>query len=141
MQYPDLSPYVHEPRHARIPTVSVGWLDRGSDFATGNVHHHIPALLWQCCRRVVVVKRGRRNCPLCETRVAAEFQGETLILGGGEIRVFAAEIAYAAPDLIFHFVTAHHYSPPPAFIEALRQQPVAWSGEYASLLGTAVAME
>jgi hypothetical protein len=42
-------------------------------------------------------------------------------LGDGEIRVPAKdeEVTYVSPNLIYHYVVAHHYLPPDVFLEAL----------------------
>ncbi|WP_338285215.1 hypothetical protein [Luteolibacter sp. LG18] len=41
-------------------------------------------------------------------------------LGNGEIRVRGADgVIYGAPTLIYHYVVAHDYLPPAAFIEAV----------------------
>ena len=42
--------------------------------------------------------------------------------GNGEIRVSDGNVMYAAPTLIYHYVVAHAYLPPEAFIAAV----LAW---------------
>ncbi len=37
---------------------------------------------------------------------------------------------YAAPDLIYHYVVAHHYRPPDEFIQAVMETPLPGSQEY-----------
>jgi len=52
-------------------------------------------------------------------------------LGTSEIRIFGEnDIVYAAPDLIFHYVTAHHYKMPDEVIHALRHGPCPPESEY-----------
>jgi hypothetical protein len=47
-----------------------------------------------------------------------------LYLGSAEIRVFGPRgKIYAAPNLLFHYVTAHHYKPPNEFVQALALAP------------------
>ena len=47
-----------------------------------------------------------------------------LYLGSAEIRVFGPRgKIYAAPNLLFHYVTAHHYKPPVEFLQALALAP------------------
>jgi hypothetical protein len=55
----------------------------------------------------------------------SERNGEKLLLGSSEIRVFSRNgDIYAAPTLIYHYVNPHHYAPPGAFIQALNEGPV-----------------
>ena len=47
-----------------------------------------------------------------------------LYLGSAEIRVFGPRgKIYAAPNLLFHYVTAHHYKLPNEFVQALALAP------------------
>jgi hypothetical protein len=63
--------------------------------------------------------------------VRATRDGETMILGSAEIRVFGAgAIVYACPNLIFHYVTEHSYLPPRSFLDALAICPHPHSIEY-----------
>src|SRR5439155_5623857 len=58
-----------------------------------------------------------------------------LMLGGAEIRVFGERgRIYAAPNLIYHYVVAHHYKPPDEFLQALRQGRCPPEPEYLDLL-------
>jgi hypothetical protein len=53
------------------------------------------------------------------------------MLGAAEIRVFAKDgVAYAAPTLVYHYVSVHHYKPPDEFVRALREGPLPSSPEY-----------
>jgi hypothetical protein len=108
--------------------------------------------------------RGVHACDLCDTPQSpyAERNGEKLLLGCAEIRVFSAESSatsleraleraesgglillrrspvpfniYAAPTLIYHYVEAHHYCPPEDFLRALREGPQPPSPDYFDLL-------
>jgi hypothetical protein len=41
-------------------------------------------------------------------------------MGNGEIRVLGADgVTFVAPVLILHYVTEHHYLPPPQFVDAV----------------------
>jgi hypothetical protein len=58
-------------------------------------------------------------------------KGEELLLGSAEIRVFGeAGLIYAAPDLIYHYVLVHHYSPPEVFVRAMKEGPKATDSDY-----------
>lgn len=54
---------------------------------------------------------------------------EESILGSAEIRVgLPGGRWYAAPNLVYHYVTAHNYRPPDEFIEAVLHGDVATDG-------------
>lgn len=55
---------------------------------------------------------GVHECDLCPADEAPEGNGEVRIPGG-------RGIAYVAPFLITHYVTAHGYRPPQAFMDAV----------------------
>ena len=62
----------------------------------------------------------------CVTR-----NGEKLVLGSAEIGVFGeAGLIYAAPNLIFHYVLVHHYSPPESFVRAMKAAPNPINSDY-----------
>jgi hypothetical protein len=45
-------------------------------------------------------------------------------LGSAEIRVFGKRgKIYAAPNMLYHYVTAHQYKPPDEFLHALKESP------------------
>jgi tetratricopeptide (TPR) repeat protein len=79
------------------------------------------------CTISAAQSRGRHACDLCtpSTFASGERNGISLSLGSSEIRVFspAGTIIYAAPTLIFHYVSIHHYQPPEDFLQALREGP------------------
>jgi len=127
--YTDLSEYgyhrVGMARGGRSPSLNVGWLAAGQDFAEAEPSEALIDRLWQFCKVAVTLMRGIHQCDLCSADAHhAEHKGELLLLGMSEIRVFAAggEI-YAAPSLIFHYVKAHRYLPPAGFLAALYNGP------------------
>src|SRR5690349_1012609 len=98
--YPDLSDYAYLASAIRHPaTRNVGWLARDPPFATAAPSDALLEALWRYCKISVAQTRGVHDCELCRARsYRAERDGDTLLLGTSEIRVFAAtgEI-YAAP--------------------------------------------
>jgi hypothetical protein len=63
---------------------------------------------------------------------------ERVELGWAEIRVFGDDgKVYAAPNMIYHYVTAHHYKPPDAFVRALRSCPCPPSDQYLARMAMA----
>ena len=61
------------------------------------------------------------------------------MLGSAEVRVFAPNgaSAFAAPNLIYHYVSVHQYAPPEAFIEALKAGPQPNTRDYEQMLNVA----
>ncbi len=57
--------------------------------------------------------------------------GDRIELGSAEIRVFGDRgKIYAAPNMIYHYVTSHHYKPPSEFVQALKNGPSPPHPEY-----------
>jgi hypothetical protein len=101
--------------------------------------------VWQYCKFPVAQMRGRHECEFCWSQLPqpsdkasllaalrdhdnrvwrSERNGETLFLGSAEIRVFGSdELIYAAPTLIYHYISIHHYKPPEEFLRALKESP------------------
>lgn len=100
----------HRPAYTRL---NVGWLEVGRPYAKGVV----PAVFvekLEAVRRVqwMNVCLGVQACDLCT--------GEEVAEGNGELRIPGEPgVAYAAPFLVAHHVTAHGYRPPRAFVDAV----------------------
>ena len=61
-------------------------------------------------------------CDFCGTEDAfnAERHGSKLRLGSAEIRVFSSTgLIYAAPTLLYHYMSVHNYLPPKDFLDAV----------------------
>ncbi|MES5823837.1 hypothetical protein [Streptomyces sp. RG80] len=92
---------------------NVGWLEAGQPYPTGPVPEAfveklaaVQAVQW------MNVCRGFHVCDLCPWG-----EGPT---GNGEIRIPGEPgAAFAAPFLIGHYIGAHAYSPPQAFVDAV----------------------
>ncbi len=57
--------------------------------------------------------------------------GDRIDLGYAEIRVFGQRgKIYAAPNMLYHYVTVHHYKPPDSFVQALKHSPCPPDPEY-----------
>jgi hypothetical protein len=134
--YPDLSPYEywldHQPRAPADPNVlNIGWLGKRHPYPREAPSDAFLERLWAFCRVRVHQTRGFHSCELkpCPPPHGLRVQrnGEELHLGSAEIRVFGrGEIVYAAPNLIYHYVAAHHYRPPEDFVQAVLEGP--WPG-------------
>jgi hypothetical protein len=131
--YGDLSDYsYHRSKFYRPGTKNIGWLGEGSEIERAKPTEEILNRVWEHCRISIAHMPGIHRCEFCDPlSYYAERNGEYLLLGAAEIRVFApnGEI-YAAPTLIYHYMNAHHYYPPDEFIRALYQGPMPGSPEY-----------
>ncbi|RAY10806.1 hypothetical protein DPM19_33570 [Actinomadura craniellae] len=109
----------YRPAYARL---NVGWLEAGRLYPTGPV----PEAFVEKLKAVQAVQwmnvcRGLHACDLCPPEEAPKGNGEVRIPG-------APEIAYAAPFLVTHYITAHGYRPPQVFINAvLAVDLAAWT--------------
>jgi len=129
--YADLTPYEYWPEEIGTGLQNVGWLDREHPYPQGPVPDEFVARLWELCRYPLMVTRGWHECEFCDPPVKellwVERDGERALLGTAEIRVLGhAWTTYAAPTLIYHYVTAHAYQPPAAFVTAVLLGP--WPG-------------
>jgi hypothetical protein len=117
----------------RPNTKTVGWLALGHEFPTTAPSNELLDALWAYCKVSVAQMRGIHECEFCpgEDVHNAERNGELLLLGTSEIRVFSetGEI-FAAPTLIYHYVRLHQYAPPAVFVRAVLAGPAPPDPEY-----------
>ncbi|UWE13291.1 DUF7919 family protein [Actinacidiphila bryophytorum] len=109
----------YRPAYARL---NVGWLEAGRPYSTGAVPAVFVAKL-AAVQQVQLMNEclGFHECGLCPEGEAPEGNGEVRIPG-------ATGVAYAAPFLVGHYVTAHGYRPPQAFVDAVLAVDVdAWA--------------
>jgi hypothetical protein len=108
--------------------LAVGWLDTEHDFPKGkipsDVYRRLQKLLVNCWQPVVTA--GRHKCDLCQ------FDGESS--GNNNLFIPAKGILYISPELITHYINAHHYQPPSEFCEAVLKCPDTHAIEYKKLL-------
>ena len=142
MYFPDLSPYEHcwpaeyEAAFCGLPVRNMGWLSADRPVPTGEVPEDLPARLLDLCATQLwqnpgLHLMGFHNCEFCPVSLpgaAVDAPGHGRIhLGSDEIRVLGRNCAYAAPNLIYHYVTAHRYQPPDDFIAAVLKAPARQS--------------
>jgi hypothetical protein len=136
--FKDLTPYSFKRSAIRTNSVNVGWLDIAHTYQVGSVPLEMIEALWRFCRAPVVRTRGFHVCNLCHASQPGPLrvtQGdETLKLSTAEIRVFGSNKIYAAPDLIYHYVTKHAYQPPDEFVVAVISGPSPGTEAYQELL-------
>ena len=123
--FPDLSEYTYfELSKGRSLTRNVGWLDAMHDFPAEEAASELLDLLWQYCLVLVLSTRGLHSCEFCSSEYPTyEARGDLkVLLGSAEIRVFSKSgDVYAAPNLIYHYVSCHRYQPPAPFVAALHE--------------------
>ncbi|GAA3794998.1 hypothetical protein ACFS5L_30700 [Streptomyces phyllanthi] len=102
----------YRPAYTRL---NVGWLEAGRPYPVGPV----PAGFVEKLKAVQAVQwmnvcLGTHECDLCPVEETGRPEGN------GEVRVPGPPgIAYAAPFLITHYITAHGYRPPQVFVDAV----------------------
>jgi len=120
----DLEPYRHGVPKELPDVTSIGWLSRVSEYSRGDVPidfiHRLEQLL---SSHRVNQMRGYHVCEFCSKSPLTHTlrSGRQVILGSAEIWVPSktGSTIYAAPDLVYHYVTEHQYRPPNGFIEAV----------------------
>ena|ERR1700677_1330285 len=124
----DLSKYSYGPTvPAGQVALSVGWLEHGHDFPTGEVPQEFVDELAKLCAQYGYARtRGWHECDLPHGNDELEYpcripvNGERVPLGSAEVRVATdSGTVLAAPNLIWHYVTYHRYLPPEEFIRAV----------------------
>ena len=111
----DLTRYAYSGIEACEDAYNIGWLARGHEFKRASPDERDLDKLWEICKISVRQARGIHGCDFCAPgcSVIAERQGSRLLLGAAEIRVFSPTgIVYAAPTLLFHYMSVHQYCPP-----------------------------
>ena len=137
MYIPDLTAYCYEESYIRAGLVAVGWLDQDHAFPRGDAPGEVRERLWKYLERPIVQTRGWHPCPWCATTRAIRVrQGETEhLLGDAEIRVFSnTGEAYAAPNLVYHYIDTHQYLPPARFLNAVLTGPLPGTATYETLI-------
>ena len=104
--YSDLSEYeYHHASFWRPGTKNVGWLSADHPFPQAVPSERMLDRIWQFCKISIAQMRGVHECNMCVGEpYRAERNGEPLLLGTSEIRVFSrhGEI-YAASTFIYRF--------------------------------------
>ncbi len=121
MYYPDLS---NECQVAAGPTIrAIGWLGSEAAFQTGPTPIEVVARLRELIKTAFqpVAAGGWHECDICQFDGAAG--SHNLFLPGNGC-------LYVCPELIVHYISAHHYQPPTEFSESVLASPDATSMEF-----------
>lgn len=108
--------------------LNVGWLDAPHPFPSGDVPEWVaPKLAEAIGRPLVNVMRGFHLCTHCDFDRRMLTVGR-LEMGHAELRVPGGDgVMFAAPTLIWHYVTAHAYLPPQPFLDGLAAYDPSWA--------------
>lgn len=118
--YADLSAYRY---FSDDRALNIGWLSGEHAFPQGDVPAELLPRLAACLDYPVNQTRGLHSCEFCEDGSAYFKQNNAI--GSAEFRIFAEDgTVYAAPTLLHHYIEAHGYKPPQAFVDAVLQCPV-----------------
>ena len=105
--------------------LAIGWLDHASPIPQGDIPDVFVERLWELCIHPIVQTRGFHECTFCpkegKIRLCTRNQ-QSAYLGSGEICVRGKGKTYHAPNLIYHYITEHHYRPPEEFIGAVMRR-------------------
>ena len=123
MYYKDLTKYEYDKTRVNwLRKINVGWLDITKDYPKGKTSKLFSYCLFVICVFQVNAMMGYHPCSFCKTNSSALGTKEKLFnvettLGSAEIRVIGIDATvYASPNLIYHYVTIHHYKPPVLFV-------------------------
>ncbi|MEV4134115.1 hypothetical protein AB0J72_18335 [Dactylosporangium sp. NPDC049742] len=121
----------YRPRYERL---NVGWLDASQPFDTDPVPDWFASALLDVIGNPSVNEtRGLHDCEFCPSdanAIADPRPAGRPWLAFREIRVPARPgVMFAAPALIWHYVSAHAYRPPAEFVEAVQRYDAGWATE------------
>lgn len=107
---------------------AVGWLDAAHEFTRGSV---APEYIEALKRHVKtawapVFLMGPHFCQFCPKNVRTGGSRNVWIPSTGHL--------FIAPEMVVHYITAHGYRPPEAFLEAVLACPEQGSPEYLEFL-------
>jgi len=115
--FADLTPYAYDISEPSV--LCVGWLGRGQPYPQGKTPKSFRDALHQLVERPILLHRGHHVCEFCKTEDLPRMYFARI--GNGQIRVQGQDgVWYAAPTMIYHYVEAHAYQPPSAFIAAVQ---------------------
>ncbi|MDB4759755.1 hypothetical protein OAG34_00930 [bacterium] len=106
---------------------AIGWLIKDKPFTTGKMDSDAFAKLkelmqdpWQ-----PMITLGVHECELCQFDAPC---------GNGNLFVPNGNVVFVCPELIVHYIAAHHYLPPVDFITAVTNCPLTSTMQYKKLL-------
>jgi len=125
MYFQDLTPFTYSPAVCNSRVLNVGWLSHDAPFPIGDTSNEFRRALQLLAEHPVNLCVGHHDCEFCDSRQLE------LPSGNGEFHLPASggAVAYAAPELVPHYVEVHRYLPPVEYIEAVvayRAPEIPW---------------
>jgi hypothetical protein len=125
--YRDLTRYEYARAEPQPNILNVGWLSLEHSFPQSAPDSRFVDVLRRLVASPTNLFRGSHLCEFCPPPPRKLSAGGMPMLdprpgttGNGEIRVQGADgVTFVAPVLILHYVTEHHYSPAPQFVDAV----------------------
>lgn len=116
--------------------LSIGWLDELYPFPHGPTPPEFQERLREhCTRGVHAPMMGIHECQFCGNWCVGVQCGNTWVMtNSGEIWIPDGDIIYAAPVMIYHYVTDHEYRPPDVFIGAVMRCPLPYEEKYQAFM-------
>jgi hypothetical protein len=141
MYLPDLSPFPSKGEaQIGLQPLAVGWLHDNKPFAAGRLPAEFTDHLLPFCFEQHSLPGSRHDARCALSRdcglIRPLSQDDNIAYFDSHIRVIGEEDIFAAPALIYHYVTVHNYKPPDAFIQAILHGPQPGSPEHRALLKT-----
>lgn len=128
--YKDLTYYsLHHFENA----INIGWINDCNPFTQGTVDKIFLKNLEEYIKTPFNTIRGYLKCDICGCDTYnISISNQKVNLGYSEIRVISQDgkQKFAAPDMIYHYITNHNYLPPINFIEAVITGPKPNSKKY-----------
>lgn len=122
--YEDLSP-LNELCQAPGVLLAVGWLGPDMNHAVGDTSRDIFRRIQDLMQDAPLqfgIPMGVHACQLCQHEGESSGSRYLIVPGHG--------LLYGCPELILHYINAHRYRPPDAFIAAVQCCPPTNSPEY-----------
>jgi hypothetical protein len=120
-----------------VPLLAIGWLEHPYSFATGATTPSIVSRLTALIEQTRAVYRqytfrGVHECSLCSAsqrhpHKEVGWSQDNLLLPG-------ANVVYAAPSGIVHYIEEHAYRPPQEFLDAVAACPAVDTHQYQDAL-------
>lgn len=125
--YADLTPFAYGGAEPDPAILNVGWLCHDYPIPTSTPNEAFVLALRKLTAAPLNPYRGSHLCDFCPRPPTILSKGgipmldySVAITGNGEIRVEGRDgQTYVAPTLVLHYVTAHDYAPPQAFVDAV----------------------
>jgi hypothetical protein len=142
MYYPDLMPYRYATGGNLAQVLNIGWLDDSHDYPVGRVPDTVVSKLKQLLltNRDVNKVSAIKGCPFCGVDVVYVPSSDARkLLGMSEIWIPGKTgTIYAAPSLVYHYITKHEYLPPQEFLAAVEDFDLAAEINLQNLFDNAV---